>query len=315
MNCGEASVNLSYRTRNASLAFPDAAAGDARAWCSPDELKLIRGSRCSFSLSPGESYSFDRILTLRTADYFNRIAESGHDITADATVKLMLSVNEESVTIRVPVQTVDSIEAPELPEGDVVTDAPSINHNWVNEWTATTPKTDLPKLEGLPWYFSWYPEYFGSFSPESEGGKKVLVTPLRYEIAQPGLIFRFEFFEEYHLPGSICQVRVTVINSSDEITHIFHSSEDDLARIGVKWTTWARDVFCSEEEMMFNRGLDGVAIFDLYPGESYSFERVIDISSEEHLEDGVIQFRLKVNEETTKVNCPVKRISAGEMPS
>ena len=311
INCGEAYVYISDHASYATdlrVRFPNWSGG-GRPWFSPDEAKQVQGGYQHFTLQPGRAYSFDRILTLPWNERISKIEEGS--------LILEILVNETPITVSVPVQTVDSAEAPELPEGDVVTEAPSINHNWVNEYVAIEP-VELPDLDGRPWYFSWSPngyqkDYLNVYPVE---GKVALKTPLRYEIAQPGLILRFEFFEEYHLPGSILQVRMTMINNSD--APILISSNAGVADSSISGSGWGED----------GRGILSIAdqwalhaddlIFSLYPGESYSFERVFRLPSKDSMNktgDATLCFWMGLKTKYTEIKCPLELISAGRIPS
>jgi len=104
------------------------------------------------------------------------------------------------------------------------TTALQIDKDWVNQ----AEPAEYRYLEGLPedkWYFSWTPDKYmrremkttREFYPlRDESEAFVFLTPLRYEVEQDGLLFRFEFFETKHVANSFMQIRTTVINCSHE---------------------------------------------------------------------------------------------------
>jgi hypothetical protein len=130
------------------------------------------------------------------------------------------------------------------------------------------------------------------------------------------LILRFEFFEEYHLPGSILQVRMTMINNSDAPLHIYsNAGVADSSVFGSGWGEDGRGILSIADQWALHA--DDL-IFSLYPGESYSFERVFRLPSKDSMNetgDATLRFWMELNTKYTEIRCPLELISAGRIPS
>jgi len=167
------------------------------------------------------------------------------------------------------------------------TTALQIDKDWVNQ----AEPAEYRYLEGLPedkWYFSWTPDKYmrremkttREFYPlRDESEAFVFLTPLRYEVEQDGLLFRFEFFETKHVANSFMQIRATVINCSDETmmlqdnpcaTFMHRVDDKSIRRSEVLWLS-------PEDERSLSQSYSDYRLskVPLKLGESMTIERIM----------------------------------------
>ncbi|MBO5270154.1 MAG: hypothetical protein J6B77_05170 [Clostridia bacterium] len=137
-----------------------------------------------------------------------------------AVLMIALLVSCNTIPDPLPDETSSEITTAEITtEPDVTTEeAVTLDLDWVND-TTPAPYRYIEALPEEKWYFDWVHVesiYKGIRNDTPIDEKVQIKTPLRYECKDGDVVYRFEFFEEYHPKWSFFQYRLTITNLGDE---------------------------------------------------------------------------------------------------
>ena len=182
------------------------------------------------------------------------------------------------------------------------TTALQIDKDWVNQ----AEPAEYRYLEGLPedkWYFSWTPDKYMRkdmkearevYPLRDESEAVVFLTPLRYEVEQDGLLFRFEFFETKHVANSFMQIRATVINCSNETvilqdnpwaTFMHRADDKQIHRSEALWLSPEDERSLSQSNSDYR-----LSKVPLKLGESMTIERIMILCYSEKIKPEYTQY-------------------------
>ncbi|MBO5269660.1 MAG: hypothetical protein J6B77_02665, partial [Clostridia bacterium] len=170
-----------------------------------------------------------------------------------------------------------------------------VDPEWVNN-ADPAPYTYIEDLPADKWYFDWIPpsrilddmiEYRENRPYEDKDPQYAIKTPLRYEEERNGVIYRLDFFEEYHTERSLMQIRITIINTTEETigfrdqiynyTILVKSATNPVSDISERFWIYKVD---GEVKDGYYGALSDSVYYEVLPGKTIIQDRIVPLRTE-----------------------------------